>query len=269
MASTSRTIVLIHGYGFVSRIWNPVEEAFIGYNVVRLSLPGFGDDPFSGPYSIESLAMHFWEELESQGESTVHLVGHSMGGYVCMEMLAQQPDRVASLCLLHSHVFADSEEKKKARTAILEEIQTTGREAFVRRMIGSMVFDKTLHATLIENLIDRGLLYGDDAWYNGTTGPGQHFDIARMRAIEQRRVVLRCANSGVTGAIAPDGSTLAQIPVMQQGACNLTVRTSSLRTVYGRIGDVIPPLGLLLSLILFFTARFPALIRKMPFYPHS
>jgi len=168
MASTSRTIVLIHGYGFVSRIWNPVEEAFIGYNVVRLSLPGFGDDPFSGAYSIESLAMHFWEELESQGESTVHLVGHSMGGYVCMEMLAQQPDRVASLCLLHSHVFADSEEKKKARTAILEEIQTTGREAFVRRMIGSMVFDKTLHATLIENLITRGLLYGDDAWYNGT-----------------------------------------------------------------------------------------------------
>jgi pimeloyl-ACP methyl ester carboxylesterase len=168
MASNSRTIVLIHGYGFVSRIWNPVEAAFNDYNVVRLSLPGFGDDPFSGPYSIASLAQHFWDELTSRGETVVHLIGHSMGGYVCMEMLAQQPDRVSSLCLLHSHVFADGEEKKKARTAVLEEIQTLGREAFVRRMISSLVFDKTLHAALIEHLITRGLMYGDDAWYNGT-----------------------------------------------------------------------------------------------------
>ena len=139
--------------------------------------------------------------------------------------------------------------------------------------IGVIICIESIYPEMVRDVVANGAdvlcVITNDAWYNGTTGPGQHFDIARMRAIEQRRVVLRCANSGVTGAIAPDGSTLAQIPVMQQGACNLTVRTSSLRTVYGRIGDVIPPLGLLLSLILFFTARFPALIRKMPFYPHS
>ena len=56
MASTSRTIVLIHGYGFVSRIWNPVETAFDGFNVIRLSLPGFGEDVISGQYTIELLA---------------------------------------------------------------------------------------------------------------------------------------------------------------------------------------------------------------------
>lgn len=168
MATDSHTIVLIHGYGFVSRIWNPVESAFNGYNVIRLSLPGFGDDDLSGPYTIEALAQHYWAILGEDGETLVHLVGHSMGGYVCMEMLAQQPGRVASLCLLHSHVFADAEEKKEARTAILEEIQSTGREAFVRRMIGSMVFDKEQHAALIKQLVERGLMYGDDAWYNGT-----------------------------------------------------------------------------------------------------
>jgi pimeloyl-ACP methyl ester carboxylesterase len=168
MASFSPTIVLIHGYGFVSRIWNPVENAFYGYNVIRLSLPGFGDDKISGPYSIESLSRQFWEELSSQGESAVHLVGHCMGGYVCMEMLAQHPDRVVSLCLLHSHVFADSLEKKKARTATLEEIQSAGREAFVRRMIGSMVFDKTRWSPVVEQLIARGMMYSDEAWYNGT-----------------------------------------------------------------------------------------------------
>jgi pimeloyl-ACP methyl ester carboxylesterase len=168
MATSSQTFVLIHGYGFESRIWDPVESAFDGYKVIRLSLPGFGNKDISGPYTIELLAKHYWEELTSQGESNVHLIGHSMGGYVCIEMVAQQSDRVASLCLLHSHVFADAEEKKKARTAILEEIESKGREAFVRRMIGSMVFDKEQHAALIAQLIERGLLYDDSAWYNGT-----------------------------------------------------------------------------------------------------
>lgn len=168
MASPSPTIVLIHGYGFVSRIWNPVETAFTGHNVIRLSLPGFGNEDISGPYSIESLSQHFWKDLTAQGETDVFLIGHSMGGYVCMEMLAQQPDRVKSLCLLHSHVFADSEEKKKARTAILEEIRSNGREAFVRRMISSMVFDKVLWSSVVDQLIVRGLMYDDDAWYNGT-----------------------------------------------------------------------------------------------------
>ncbi len=168
MASNSPTIVLIHGYGFVSRIWNPVESAFYGYNVIRLSLPGFGNDDISGPYSIESLSQQFWEELTAYGETSVHLLGHSMGGYVCLEMLAQQPDRVVSLGLLHSHIFADTQEKKKARTATLDEILKHGREAFVRRMISSMVFDKTPLAPIVNQLISRGLMYSDQAWYNGT-----------------------------------------------------------------------------------------------------
>lgn len=168
MASHSPTIVLIHGYGFESRIWDLVEPAFVNCNVIRLSLPGFGNEDIQGPYSIELLAKYYWIELISRGETDVHLVGHSMGGYVCMEMLGQQPYRVKSLCLLHSHVFADGEEKKKARTDILEEIMTKGREGFIRRMISSMVFDKTKHAALIAQLIDRGLMYTDEAWYNRT-----------------------------------------------------------------------------------------------------
>src|SRR4029078_1049488 len=102
----------------------PVESAFDGHKVIRLSLPGFGDEDLQGPYTIEKLAQHYWDLLNADGETLVHLVGHSMGGYVCMEMVAQHPNRVASLCLLHSHVFADSDEKKKARSVVLEEIQS-------------------------------------------------------------------------------------------------------------------------------------------------
>jgi pimeloyl-ACP methyl ester carboxylesterase len=163
-----KTIILIHGYGFDDRIWNPVEIAFEGHRVIRLRLPGFDAASAVKEYTIEFLAKNYWQSLIAHDIQQVHLIGHSMGGYVTMEMIAQEPDRVESLCLLHSHVFADSEEKKKGRTGVLEEIRASGKNAFVERMILSMAFDKKTMKPVLDKLIQRGLLYSDDAWYFGT-----------------------------------------------------------------------------------------------------
>ncbi len=51
----------------------------------------------------------------------------------------------------------------------------------------------------------------NDAWFDHTFGPTQHFDIARMRAIETRRYVARCANTGVSGFIKPNGEDLVKL----------------------------------------------------------
>jgi len=168
MPSKQRTIVLIHGYGFDPRIWLPVEIAFNGDEVISFSLPGFGEDSVTGPYSIAELARHYWAVLQEKNETSVHLVGHSMGGYICMEMIAQQPHRVSSLCLLHSHVFADTQEKKKNRSTVLEEIKSSGSAPFIRRMITSMVYEKNRFGPILDILIHRGMQFNDDAWYNGT-----------------------------------------------------------------------------------------------------
>ena len=162
------TIILIHGYGFDDRIWNPVEIAFDGFRVIRLRLPGFDPNGAVQEYTIEFLARNYWQSLTAHDIHNVHLVGHSMGGYVVMEMAAQESQRVASLCLVHSHVFADNEEKKKARTAVLDEIRSAGKDGFVERMINSMAFDKETMKPILEKLVQRGLLYSDDAWYYGT-----------------------------------------------------------------------------------------------------
>jgi pimeloyl-ACP methyl ester carboxylesterase len=163
----NETIVLIHGYGFDSRIWLPVEIAFEGYRVVYLTLPGFGDAAAKERYTIESLAKHFWTELDRGPSGTVHLVGHSMGGYVCLEMAAQEPSRVASLALIHSHVFADSEEKKNQRSATIEHIKAHGRDAVVRKMIPSLFAQAAGYPELINALISRGLGFDDRAWIFG------------------------------------------------------------------------------------------------------
>lgn len=49
------------------------------------------------------------------------------------------------------------------------------------------------------------LIQTDDAWFGETSGPYQHAEIAQMRALETGRWVLRAAQTGISGIIAPDG----------------------------------------------------------------
>ena len=127
MDSTAQATVLIHGYGFDPRIWQPVELAFEGHKTIYLSLPGFGKEPVTAGYTIEELAINYWKYLDGLNINQVNLVGHSMGGYVCLEMLAKQSSRVSSFALIHSHVYADSEEKKSSRSGVMLDIKTNGR----------------------------------------------------------------------------------------------------------------------------------------------
>lgn len=163
----SKTVVLIHGYGFDYRSWYPVELAFEGFHIIYLSLPGFGEEPVEQAYSITELARGFWSDIDPNIAPLVHLVGHSMGGYVCMEMIAQQPGRVLSLALIHSHVFADTEEKKASRTLAMENIRKNGSQAQAKKMIPSLFDTTRFPVELVDTLVGRGVAYGDNAWYFG------------------------------------------------------------------------------------------------------
>lgn len=162
---TTGVIVTIHGYGFDSRIWDPVEIAFDGWRVIRLSLPGFGMK-MNGDYSVPGLASDYLQSLE--GETEIHLLGHSMGGYVCLEMASQMQDRIKSLALVHSHVFEDNAEKKEDRSKVLEDIQQQGHAPFVKKMISSLWAEPSSFTELNDVLIRRGVSYGQEAWYHGT-----------------------------------------------------------------------------------------------------
>jgi apolipoprotein N-acyltransferase len=52
----------------------------------------------------------------------------------------------------------------------------------------------------------------DDGWYGDTSAPWQHLNMARMRAVENRRWLLRDTNNGVTAAIDPYGRVRQSIP---------------------------------------------------------
>jgi apolipoprotein N-acyltransferase len=78
----------------------------------------------------------------------------------------------------------------------------------------------------------------DDAWYGDTSAPWQHLNIARMRAIENRRWILRDTNNGITASIDPYGRVRQSIPRHQADALPAQFGFRSDVTFYTAHGDV-------------------------------
>jgi apolipoprotein N-acyltransferase len=78
----------------------------------------------------------------------------------------------------------------------------------------------------------------DDGWYGDTSAPWQHLNMARMRAIENRRWLLRDTNNGVTAVIDPYGRVRQSIPRHQAGALAAAYGFRDDITFYTAHGDV-------------------------------
>ncbi len=71
-----------------------------------------------------------------------------------------------------------------------------------------------------------------DTWFGRTHAPYQHHLIAAFRAIENRRYLIRCTNSGYTAVVDPTGRTIASIPDFTAGTLAAKVRLIDEMTVY-------------------------------------
>jgi apolipoprotein N-acyltransferase len=78
----------------------------------------------------------------------------------------------------------------------------------------------------------------DDGWYGDTSAPWQHFNMLRMRAIENRRWILRDTNNGVTASVDPYGTVRQSIPRHEYGALLANFGYSDELTFYTEHGDV-------------------------------
>ena len=87
----------------------------------------------------------------------------------------------------------------------------------------------------------------DDGWYGDTSAPWQHLNMARMRAIENRRWLLRDTNNGVTAAIDPYGRVRQSIPRHQADALPAQYGFRDDITFYTAHGDVFAWLCAILS----------------------
>ena len=74
-------------------------------------------------------------------------------------------------------------------------------------------------------------------WFGDSWALRQHWQMARMRAIETSRPVLRATNTGITGAIGPTGEPLAQLPALVAGVVDVVIQGRAGLTPYARLGN--------------------------------
>lgn len=76
------------------------------------------------------------------------------------------------------------------------------------------------------------------AWYGDSFAQPQHLQIARVRALEAGRPMLRATNTGMTAVVAPDGAVAAVLPAFEVGALVTEVRGYAGLTPYARTGNL-------------------------------
>ena len=74
----------------------------------------------------------------------------------------------------------------------------------------------------------------NDTWFGESIGPSQHFQIARMRAKENGKYLLRSTNDGITGIVDDEGDVVARLPRFEPGVLTGTFHVVSGTTPYSR-----------------------------------
>ena len=88
----------------------------------------------------------------------------------------------------------------------------------------------------------------NDSWFDGSIEPYQHLQIARMRALESGRYLLRVTNTGVSAIVSAKGKIVNQAPIKQRVTITSDIEPMSGMTPYARVGD--KPVLLFIALIL-------------------
>lgn len=97
----------------------------------------------------------------------------------------------------------------------------------------------------------------NDGWFGDSLAPHQHLEIARMRALENGRSLLRATNTGVSAIIDHRGEILGLVPAHERGAFSADIQPRRGATPFTRLGN-----GLAVGLALLLIALAAALARR-------
>ena len=120
--------------------------------------------------------------------------------------------------------------------------------------VGTYICYEAIYPGEIREFADRGanlfINISNDGWFGKSAAAEQHLRMARVRAVENRRWLIRVTNNGITAAVDPNGRTYTSIPRDVRGAADLPYDFRTDLTLYTRMGDWFAWLCVIVSVIL-------------------
>ena len=121
------------------------------------------------------------------------------------------------------------------------------------KVAGLICYESTfpqLNRKFINNGAEILMYFVNDGWYETAPEPQQHAKQAIYRAIEFRRPVVRCANTGISTIINKKGEITNRIGLNKEGSIAANIIPSSTITFYAKYGDVFAIINIVLLFIL-------------------
>jgi pimeloyl-ACP methyl ester carboxylesterase len=155
-------VVFIHGYAEDLSLWKGLSATLSkNYKFIAIDLPGFGkSQPIDSPFSVFDVAEVVHEHItKSLGIEQFVVLGHSLGGYVCLALAKAYPQSIISFGLINSTSFADTEEKRTNRLKTVDFINKHGASFFLQSFVPNLFSpqNQTKHAKNVQDVLNMGV----------------------------------------------------------------------------------------------------------------
>ncbi len=181
-----RPVVFLHGFLESMSMW--LHTGFVpGVRAIWIDLPGHGASSLEEfPYQYMSdVAAYVSATIDSIGVDKYDVVGHSMGGYVGLELKAKD-NRCNKVILLNSNFWTDPEEKKQDRKRVADLVIDHSR-MFIREAIPGLFYQPENYQEAIQFQISESLGMIPDAIACASVAMSQRNDYSDMVANQPER----------------------------------------------------------------------------------
>lgn len=119
-------------------------------------------------------------------------------------------------------------------------------------MVSNVICYESSFPELITEFRQRGAelitIQANDGWLGNSSGPFQHFELAKLRAVENRVAVVRAANTGISGSIMPSGRVVYRAGLNELNLFMTSVPVLPVMSIYSSYPRIFP-LTLIITLI--------------------
>ena len=132
--------------------------------------------------------------------------------------------------------------------------------------LGVFICYESAFPAFVRQFVKRGanVLFNlsNDGYFGHTAAREQHLLLVRMRAVENRRFIVRATNDGITSAIDPAGRVIRRLPLYREAAALLPFGTVEKQTMYSGYGDWFAWCCLLVGIALSVQTQVAGRVRK-------